>query len=91
VRQKWGGRWLEEQGWLSHHPKKTKATNQEVDNGEEETSHPQEETSYPQGCKETFARYKKQRFQCHLKKLIEGPIQAQVNWKRKQKENRACN
>jgi hypothetical protein len=69
-------------------PQKTKATNQEVDIGEEETGHPQEETSYPQGCKETFAHYKKQCFQRHLKKLIEGPIQAQINWKRKQEENR---
>ncbi len=69
-------------------PQKTKATNQEVDIGEEETGHPQEETSYPQGCKETFAHYKKQCFQRRLKKLIEGPIQAQINWKRKQKENR---
>jgi hypothetical protein len=25
---KWGGWWLEEQGWLSHRPTKTKATNQ---------------------------------------------------------------
>jgi hypothetical protein len=68
--------------------KKTKATNQEVDIREEETGHPQEETSYPQGCKETFARYKKQCFQGRLKKSIEGPIQAQVNWERKQEENR---
>jgi hypothetical protein len=30
----------------------------------------------PQGCKETFARYKKQRLQRCLKKSIDGPIQA---------------
>jgi hypothetical protein len=85
--KKWGGRWLKEQGWLSHRPKKTKAANQEINIREEETSHPQEETSYPQGYKETFARYKKQCFQHCLKKLIESPIEAQVNWERKQEEN----
>jgi hypothetical protein len=57
--KKWGGRWLEEEGWLNHHPKKTKDTNQEVNIGEEETDRPQEKTSYPQGCKGTFACYKK--------------------------------
>jgi hypothetical protein len=44
-----------------------------VNIGEEEAGHPQEETSYPQGCKETFAHYKKQHFQRRLKKSIEGP------------------
>jgi hypothetical protein len=46
--KKWGGWWLEEQGWLSHCSTKTKATNQEVNIREEENGHPQEETSYPQ-------------------------------------------
>jgi hypothetical protein len=59
VQQKWGGRWLEEQGWLSHRPPKNKATSQEVIIRQEETSYPQEETRYPQVYKETFAHYKK--------------------------------
>ncbi len=80
--KKWGGRLLKEQGWPSHCPSKnTKATRQEVDNG-------QEETGSPRGCKETFSCRQQQCFQCRLKKSKEGLIQAQVNWERVREENR---